>query len=72
MRAVIDCLRTKNATELVNAEWNGIVFGIAEFPFVPVVDGSFLDETPGKSMRTKNFKKCNIMLGEVLKVVTIL
>ena len=64
LRKVIDCLRTKNATELVNAEWSGIVFGIAEFPFVPVIDGAFLDETPRESMRTKNFKKTNIMMGK--------
>ena len=63
MRKVIDCLRTKNATDLVNAEWDGIVFGIAEFPFVPVIDGSFLDESPRVAMETKNFKKTNIMLG---------
>ena len=63
MRKVIECLRTKNATEMVGAEWNGIVFGISEFPFVPVIDGSFLDETPQKSLDTKNFKKTNIMTG---------
>ena len=54
---------TKNATDLVNNEWSAIVFGIAEFPFVPVIDGAFLDETPEKSLKTKNFKKCNILMG---------
>merc|ERR1719367_702973 len=63
IQEAVDCLKTKNATELVNAEWSGIVFGIAEFPFVPVIDGAFLDETPRESMRTKNFKKTNIMMG---------
>ena len=48
---------------MVNSEWQGIAFGIAEFPFVPVIDGAFLDETPQKSMDTKNFKKTNIMMG---------
>ncbi len=28
-----------------------------------IADGSFLDETPQKSMETKNFKKTNVMLG---------
>ena len=63
IRATIECLRSKNATDLVNSEWQGIAFGIAEFPFVPVIDGAFLDETPQKSMDTKNFKKTNIMMG---------
>ena len=46
IRATIECLRSKNATDLVNSEWQGIAFGVAEFPFVPVIDGAFLDETP--------------------------
>ena len=63
IRATIECLRSKNATDLVNREWDGIVFGCAEFPFVPIIDGAFLDETPQKSMDTKNFKKTNVMMG---------
>ena len=47
----------------MNREWDGIVFGCAEFPFVPIIDGAFLDETPQKSLDTKNFKKTNIMMG---------
>ena len=63
IQEAVDCLKTKNATDLVNAEWNGIIFGIAEFPFVPVIDGAFLTETPEKSLKSKNFKKCNILMG---------
>ena len=37
--------------------------GILEFSFVPIVDGTFLDETPKRSMTTRNFKKCNILMG---------
>jgi len=62
-REAIDCLRQRNATELVEKEWNGIVFGIAEFPFVPIIDGSFLVESPQTAMKTKNFKKTNVLLG---------
>ena len=47
----------------MNREWDGIVFGCAEFPFVPIIDGAFLDETPQKSLDTKNFKKTNVMMG---------
>ncbi|XP_040580554.1 LOW QUALITY PROTEIN: acetylcholinesterase [Lepeophtheirus salmonis] len=62
-KAMIECLRQKDATEMVNQEWIGIISGIAEFPFVPIVDGSFLDESPGKSLTTKNYKKTNILIG---------
>ena len=37
--------------------------GILEFSFVPIVDGAFLDESPKRSLATRNFKKCNIMMG---------
>nr|CAD7426421.1 unnamed protein product [Timema monikensis] len=58
---VIECLRTKNATDLVYNEWGTL--GICEFPFVPLIDGAFLDETPHKSLAAKNFKKTNILMG---------
>ena len=51
------------STLQVEQEWNAVVFGVAEFPFVPIIDGAFLDETPQKSMDSKNFKKTNILLG---------
>ncbi|XP_044730574.1 acetylcholinesterase-like [Chrysoperla carnea] len=59
--AVIECLRNKDPIELVNNEWGTL--GICEFPFVPVIDGSFLDETPQKSLALKNFKKTSILMG---------
>lgn len=37
--------------------------GICEFPFVPVVDGAFLDETPQKSVAHGRFKKTDILTG---------
>ncbi|XP_067014479.2 acetylcholinesterase [Anabrus simplex] len=61
IREVIDCLRAKNATDLVDNEWGTL--GICEFPFVPVIDGAILDELPQKSLAAKNFKKTNILMG---------
>ncbi|XP_072763674.1 acetylcholinesterase isoform X1 [Anoplolepis gracilipes] len=61
LREVIDCLLTKDAEELVKNEWGTL--GICEFPFVPVIDGSFLDETPQRSLATSSFKKANILMG---------
>ncbi|XP_037925135.1 acetylcholinesterase-like [Hermetia illucens] len=57
----IECLRSKDATVLVDNEWGTL--GICEFPFVPVVDGAFLDETPQKSMMHGRFKKTDILTG---------
>ncbi|KAK3925052.1 Acetylcholinesterase [Frankliniella fusca] len=59
--AVIRCLRNTSAETLVEKEWGTL--GICEFPFVPVIDGSFLDEMPQKSLATRNFKKTNILMG---------
>ena len=61
IQAVIDCLSAADPVELVNNEWGTL--GICEFPFVPVIDGSFLDETPARSMITASFKKANILMG---------
>ena len=57
------CLRQVNATEMVNAEWDGIVYGIMGCPFTPVYDGVFFPDTPGKALQRKNFKKTSILLG---------
>lgn len=61
MQAVIDCLIQVDPHKLVNSEWGTL--GICEFPFVPVIDGSFLDETPQRSLITNSFKKANILMG---------
>uniref|UniRef100_A0A023F5Z0 Carboxylic ester hydrolase n=2 Tax=Triatoma infestans TaxID=30076 RepID=A0A023F5Z0_TRIIF len=59
--AVIECLRKVNATDLVANEWGTL--GICEFPFVPIVDGTFVDDLPQRSLATRNFKKTNILMG---------
>ncbi|XP_011298021.1 acetylcholinesterase [Fopius arisanus] len=61
LQKVIDCLMETDPLALVNNEWGTL--GICEFPFVPVIDGSFLDETPGQSLATSSFKKANILMG---------
>ncbi|XP_046462151.1 acetylcholinesterase-like [Daphnia pulex] len=61
LSATLDCLKTINASTLVNNEVAPL--GILEFSFVPIVDGAFLDESPKRSLATRNFKKCNIMMG---------
>jgi len=65
VRASIDCLRKADPHKLVTKEWDGITHGFtgAIGVFVPIVDGAFLDESPGTAMRLENFKKTNILLG---------
>ena len=61
LQEVTDCLLLKDPVELVKNEWGTL--GICEFPFVPVIDGAFLDETPQRSLATTSFKKANILMG---------
>ncbi|CAB0008422.1 unnamed protein product [Nesidiocoris tenuis] len=61
IQAVIDCLRKANATDLVQNEWGTL--GICEFPFVPIVDGAFVDDLPQRNLANKNFKKTSIIMG---------
>ncbi len=57
------CLRAVDPVKMVNAEWNGIVYGICGMPFVPVLDGVFFPESPAKAMARGNYKKTSILLG---------
>jgi acetylcholinesterase len=50
-----------NASELVVKEWG--TQGICEFPFVPVLDGSFLDEMPLTALKNGHFKPTPLLLG---------
>ncbi|XP_026467181.1 acetylcholinesterase-like [Ctenocephalides felis] len=61
LAATAECLRQKDSRDLVNNEWNDL--GICEFPFVPVVDGAFLDESPQRALKRGNFKKTDILTG---------
>jgi len=63
IRGAIDCLRKANATEMVYKEWDGITMGLTIGIFTPIIDGSFLDEKPAVSLKKKEFKKTNILMG---------
>jgi len=63
LRASIDCLRKANSTEMVYNEWEGITVGLTIGIFTPIIDGSFLDEKPSVSLKKKDFKKTNILMG---------
>lgn len=61
LSATVECLRMKDADDLVNNEWGTL--GICEFPFVPIVDGVFLHESPLKSVNNGRFKKTELLTG---------
>jgi hypothetical protein len=65
IRPTIDCLMKADPQTLVDTEFMGITHGFTGSIgiFVPIIDGSFLDESPETAMRLGNFKKCNILLG---------
>ncbi len=61
MNAVVSCLRSIPPQRLVETQW--VSRGIMQFPFLPVIDGAFLDDTPDMILARKTFKKCPILLG---------
>ena len=48
---------------MVYKEWEGINAGLTIGIFTPIIDGSFLDEKPSVSLKKKDFKKTNILMG---------
>ena len=65
---IIECLRTRPAESFHKEEYDPsiITYGVVRFPFVPIVDGAFLTETPKKALANGHFKKCPILLGNTL------
>jgi len=61
MSEVATCLRSKPASLIVHEQW--VSRGIVQFPFLPVVDGSFLSRKPDVLLRRAQFKHCPILLG---------
>ena len=61
---LVDCLRRVDARRLVDAQW--VARGILQFPFLPVVDGRFLVETPAASVAGGRFKRCPLVVGSNL------
>jgi acetylcholinesterase len=64
VQGAINCLRNVNATEMVYREWDGITSpGLGISIFTPIIDDSFLHKKPAVSMKKKEFKKANILMG---------
>ncbi|ESO98739.1 hypothetical protein LOTGIDRAFT_113809 [Lottia gigantea] len=59
---LIDCLRRVPPEDFPKYEFL-VSSGIIQYPFVPVVDGNFLVETPAESLARGNFKRTPLLLG---------
>ncbi|KAK7090069.1 acetylcholinesterase-like [Littorina saxatilis] len=59
---IVECLRQVGPELFVVNDYS-VVQGIVQFPFVPVVDGFFLTETPDEYLRSGRFKKTPLLLG---------
>ena len=61
---IVEFLRGVSPHRLVTDQW--VSRGIMQFPFLPVIDGAFLVETPYMSLKRRSFKKCPVLLGSNL------
>ncbi|KAK9524452.1 hypothetical protein VZT92_016847 [Zoarces viviparus] len=61
---MVDCLRGKHPQELIDREWQVLPWSaLFRFPFVPVVDGEVVPDTPEAMLNSGNFKDTQILLG---------
>lgn len=61
MADVADCLRKFTPQRLADKQY--VTRGPMQFPFLPVVDGTFLPDSPVKLLRSGQFKRCPLMSG---------
>lgn len=59
---MVACLKKIDGKLLIEKEWK-IPLVLGDFPFYPVVDGSFLTDTPKKLLSSKKFRNKNILIG---------
>ncbi|TWW63685.1 acetylcholinesterase [Takifugu rubripes] len=61
---LVDCLRSKRPDELLNQEFKVLPWAsIFRFPFVPVVDGDVLPDSPQAMISSGSFKDTQLLLG---------
>lgn len=61
MTEVADCLRRFTPQRLADEQF--VARGILQFPFLPVVDGTFLPDKPVKLLNRGAFKRCPLLTG---------
>ncbi|XP_038051124.1 cholinesterase 2-like [Patiria miniata] len=58
---IVDCMRTREVVDILRWQW--VTLDFADFPFVPVVDGTFVPERPQSAMERRAFKNCEVIVG---------
>lgn len=64
METVAECMR--EITPQVLAEYQYVTSKALQFPFLPAVDGTFLPDHPEVLIRSRNFKRCPVLMGSNL------
>ncbi|KAI6173497.1 Carboxylic ester hydrolase [Aphelenchoides besseyi] len=65
MQRVYRCLMEATPEKLRDAEWSPVM-EFADFPWVPVVDGDFIVESPQTSLKQGHFKHTQLLAGSNL------
>jgi len=61
MAEVADCLRRFTPQRLADEQF--VARGPVQFPFLPVIDGTFLPDSPAKLLNRGEFKRCPLLTG---------
>lgn len=59
---IVGCLQKIDGKLLIDTEWK-IPFSLGDYPFHPVVDGTFITDTPNKMLSSGIFRNKNILIG---------
>ena len=51
----IECLRGVNSSDILASEWNTLDWSANLWPFVPTLDGEFLEKSPAEYLNDKYF-----------------
>lgn len=62
MNEVLRCLHEASADKLRDAEWSPVM-EFADFPWVPVIDGTFLVESVSSALKQGHFKRTQLLVG---------
>jgi len=63
MKNIVNCMRAANTSVMVNMEHDKIAYGLCAFPFVPIVDGTFLPASPQSILNSGTFPRKAVLLG---------
>lgn len=58
---IVSCLRNREPTDILANSW--ITMEFLDFPWTPVVDGTFLPEDPRLALERHAFKDCEMLIG---------